>query len=145
MDAKGVSLFEILIVIVLIFVTTLVLIPSYRGFGVKNNLVVAVNALAQSLNQAQILARAGDQDSAWGVKIQPRRITIFKGTNFNVRDASFDKVVSISDSIVPSGLTELYFAKLSGVPQPTGTFTLTNVSNGEIANVSINAQGTVSY
>jgi hypothetical protein len=47
-------------------------------------------------------------------------------------------------SIIVSGTQEFVFTKFTGMPQTTGTLTLTS-SNNEARNITINAKRMVSY
>jgi hypothetical protein len=61
-----------------------------------------------------------------------------------LRDQVFDENTSIPTSIVPTGLLDVTFSKVTGMPQIVGTFTLTSQAN-EIRNVTINEKGMVEY
>ncbi len=142
--SKGFTLLEILMSIALITVVAGIGVPVYQSFQVKNDLDVAVNSWAQALIRAQALSRATDGDSTWGAGIQSGNLTLFKGTSFALRDTAYDEVFDIAGSITPSGLTEIVFAKFSGLPQSTGTTTLTSSTN-EVRAIAINSKGMVSY
>lgn len=60
------------------------------------------------------------------------------------RDATFDEFFSMPTSITPSGLSEIVFAKFTGMPTAIGATTLTSSIN-ENRTISINAKGMVSY
>jgi prepilin-type N-terminal cleavage/methylation domain-containing protein len=60
------------------------------------------------------------------------------------RDTSYDETYQTSSAITPSGLTEIVFNKMTGLPKSTGTITLTS-TNGETRTITINSEGQVSY
>ncbi len=141
---RGFSLFEMIIVVGLIIVVSAIILPSYRGFGYSNDLSVAVNAVVQGLNQAQALARSGDGDSDWGIKIESGKVIIFKGSSFISFNAVSDQVFPIPLDITFSGLSQVIFAKFTGLPNQTGSVTLTGIV-GNFAIITINQQGVVTF
>ena len=141
---RGFTLPEVLISITLLSIIAGMIIPMYRTFLVRNDLDSSVATLAQNLRRAQSLSQAGDGDMGWGVRVGVGSILVYKGSNFIARDSSFDENTSIPTSIVPTGIVEVAFSKVIGMPSATGTFTLTS-QNNEKRNVSINEKGMVDY
>lgn len=143
---KGFTLLEVLLSIAIISGMAAFSIPVYQSFQVKNDLDLAASKIIQTLIRAQMLSQGVDGDATWGVKIQTGSITIFKGTSFNTRDANFDEVSTISQSIIlsPIILNEIIFNKFSGEPQTQGTINLTSTNN-EVKTITINSKGFVSY
>ncbi len=141
---RGFALIELLLSAALIALIAGLSAPVYQSFQVKNDLDVAQNTIGQTLRRAQILSQSVDGDVSWGVKIQTGSIILFKGAAYAARDAGFDEIFDVPPVIIPSGPAEIVFFKFSGLPQSTGTVTLT-ASTGEIKNIAINAKGTVDY
>ena len=139
----GFTLLEVLLVIASITLIAGIGMPVYQSFQVKNDLDVATNTIAQSLHRAQLLAEANDGDTNWGVGIVGGSIVVFKGASYAGRDSAYDEIFSVPTSITPSGLSEIVFAKFTGLPQSTGTTTLTSTTN-EVRTLNINSRGTVS-
>lgn len=140
---KGFTLLELLLSIALISVLAGFSLPIYRTLIKKNDLDIAVNSIAASMRRAQILSQAVDGDISWGVKVQSGSIVVFKGASYTTRDTAYDESFDLQSSTSPSGTTEVVFAKLTGLPQSTGTTTLT--SESDTRTVSINAKGMVGY
>ena len=142
---NGFTLLEVLLSIALIAILVGLSLPVYYTLFSKNDLDVAKNQVAQSLGRAIFLSSASDGDTTWGVKILSGSVVIFKGTNYSTgRNSSYDETYPIASSITPSGLTEIVFGKMTGLPQTTGNIILTS-TNGEIRTITINSKGTVSY
>ena len=142
---NGFTLLEVLLSIALIAILVGLSLPVYYTLFSKNDLDVAKNQVAQSLGRAAFLSSASDGDTNWGVKILSGSIIVFKGTNYTSgRDASFDESYPTASSITPSGLTEIVFNKMTGLPQIKGDIILTS-TNGETRIITINSKGTVSY
>lgn len=141
---KGFTLLEVLLSIALVAVLAGMSIPIYQSFQNKNDLDIAAAAAVQSLRRAQVLARAVDGDTSWGVRLQSGSVVLFKGTSWAGRDSNYDEVFEISSSLALSGLSEIVFSKFSGTPQVTGNITLTSVNN-DARTITINSKGTIGY
>ena len=141
---KGFTLIELLLAVALISLIAGIGAPVYQVLQVRNDLDVAANTVTQALRRARALSQAVDGDASWGVAIQSGSIALFKGSSFSGRDTSYDEVFDMSQSITPSGVLEIVFAKFSGIPQAIGTIIL-SVSPNEARTITINEKGTVSY
>jgi Tfp pilus assembly major pilin PilA len=119
-------------------------IPVYQLFQNRNDLDIATVTIAQSARRAQVLSQAVDGDISWGITIQSGSVVIFKGPSYAGRDSIFDEVFEVSTSITQSGMSEIVFAKFTGLPQTTGTITLTSANN-ETRNVIVNSKGMIDY
>lgn len=144
MKNDGVTLIEVLLSIAAITIIAGISVPIYQSFQVRNDLDIAATTVAQTLRRAQVLSQAVDGDTDWGILVRSGSITIFKGTSYAARDNSLDEVFEVPTSITPSGVQEIVFSEFTGLPQPTGTITLTSNAN-ETRDITINSKGTVSY
>lgn len=141
---QGFTLPEILLSLAILGIIGGMTIPAYSTFMNRNELDITATSIAQNLRRAQSLARAGDGDTSWGVRVSVGSILVYKGASYVLRDSLFDENTSIPTTIIPSGLIDVTFVRVSGLPQTTGTFTLTSQAN-EIRNVTINEKGMVEY
>ncbi|MDQ3076041.1 MAG: type II secretion system GspH family protein [bacterium] len=140
---SGFTLIEMLLSVSIIGVMALMSVPVYQSFQTRNDLDITATSVAESIRRGQVLAQGMDGDTLWGVRIETGNIVIFKGSSFTLRDSEFDEVFAVPASITPSGISEITFAKLSGLPSVNGTITLTSSAN-ETRNISINQKGMVS-
>lgn len=118
--------------------------PLYRTFMIRNDLDLAVTTFVQDLHRAQTLSQITDGDSVWGVHVATGSILIYKGSSYVLRDQALDEDTSMPASISVSGLTNVTFAKQTGIPQSIGTTTFISNTN-ETRNVTINQKGMVDY
>jgi len=143
-NQSGFTLSEILLSIALIGVIASISTPVYQAFQIRNDLDIAATSLVQTIRRAQLLSQAVDGDAPWGISVQLGSLVLFKGASYTARDSNFDEVFGVPTSITPSGTLEIVFAKFTGLPQTTGTITLTSNTN-ETRAITINAKGMVSY
>jgi prepilin-type N-terminal cleavage/methylation domain-containing protein len=141
---KGFTLIEVLLSIAIIGIMTAISIPVFYNYQIKNDTYLAVSTIVQSLRRAQILTQAVEVDAAWGVKVQQGGIVLFKGTTYSSRDVSFDEVFDMSTTIIPSGLSEVVFNKMTGLPMQIGNITLTSNVN-QSKSLTINSKGMIDY
>ncbi|TSC55426.1 MAG: Uncharacterized protein G01um101418_910 [Parcubacteria group bacterium Gr01-1014_18] len=141
---QGFTLLEALLSVSVVAILALVAFPISIQFQNRTGLDIASYSFTQSLRSAQTLAQASSGDSSWGVKADTGSILLFKGSSYASRDTAYDQISSIYESIILSGVTEVIFAKFTGLPQTTGTLILTSPNN-ETRSVTINSKGTVSY
>ncbi len=143
-STRGFTIIEVLLSVVLLSMIAGMSVPFTRIFLERNDLDQTTMTLAQTFRRAQFMSIAQDGDSAWGVKVTPSAILLFKGASYVTRDQLLDESTSIVPSIQFSGLDEVVFQKGTGIPSTTGTSTFTARSN-EIRNVTINQKGMVNY
>lgn len=142
--ARGFTLAEVLLSVVLLSMITGMSIPFYRVYLDRNELDQTTMTLAQTMRRAQFMSIAQDGDSPWGVKVSSSSILLFKGASYLTRDQSVDESTTLLPTISFSGVSEIVFLKGSGIPSTTGTSTFIS-NNGEIRNVTINQKGMVDY
>jgi prepilin-type N-terminal cleavage/methylation domain-containing protein len=141
---KGFTLPEVLLSVALLAIIGGMVIPSYHTFIVRNDLDIATITLAHNLRRAQALSQSADGDMTWGVHVGVGSILIYKGASYILRDSAYDENTQTPTTIVPTGISEVTFSKVFGLPNATGTFSLTSQAN-EQRNVTINEKGMVDY
>lgn len=141
---KGFTLLELLLSLALIAILAVIAIPFYLSYQTQNDFHIAVESTVQSLRRAQALSRAGEGDSAWGVHLSSGQVTLFKGVEFTLRDPEFDETYSFPTNITLTGVDEFVFAKLSGLPDASGSINLESPRH-DLASVVVNSWGMVDY
>lgn len=140
---KGFTLIELLLSVAIISALAGLSLPVYRTLLSKNDLDISATVTASSLRRAQALSQAVDGDTTWGVKAQTGSIVLFKGASYAARDTTYDETFGVPTSIGFGGVSEIVFAKLTGLPQTTGTINLSTESDAR--SVSINEKGTIGF
>jgi len=90
---------------------------SYRSYQLRSDVNLAVGQAEHMVRRAQLLAQSGKEESEWGYHSETG--TLFLGTEYDTRDTSFDENIEVPSSVVVSGILEVYFTTLYGVPSGT--------------------------
>lgn len=140
---KGFTLLEVLVVLGIIAIAAGFTAPVYQSFQLRNDVDLAANVTAQSLRRAQALSQAVDGDITWGVAIQSGSVTIFQGASYATRDSQYDEVLDVNPNVSNSGVGEIVFTKVTGVPSATGSIVFSG--NNRDVTLTINSLGGIEY
>ena len=141
---RGFTLIETLLSVSIISVLAGLSLPVYQSFLARNDLDITAQQVAEAFRRAQVYSRGMKNDSAWSVEIQSGIVTLFRGTDFAGRNTAYDEAISLPGTVTAGGLSEVQFSKLQGLPNTTGSVTLTTNAS-ETKTVTINAEGMVNY
>jgi type IV pilus assembly protein PilE len=144
MREEGFTLLELLLSVVIIGLLTAMSLPVYETFARRNDLDLTTQTIAAAMRRAETYARGENYDSNWGIKFQSNSATLYRGTAYATRTAGFDEIISIPGSITASGLDDIQFAKMTGIPVTTGSLTLSSTTN-DTRTITLNAKGMVNY
>lgn len=139
---RGFTLIELLLVIAILSLITMLSAPFYSRFLLQNAVDNTVDQLTGSLRKAQIYSMAGKQGSGWSVNFSSNTITLYKGTSFASRDASFDEKFSVNPTVNVAGITDISYAQVTGIPTPSSA-TITIESGANNKTITVNSQGVV--
>ena len=92
----------------------------------------------------QIFSQSGKEDSSWSVHITNDEVTLYKGDDYDTRDQEFDENYLFPASLSHSGIEDLSFTKIEGLPSTTGEIYLQD-SIDNILSISVNSKGLVDY
>ncbi|MGB2762494.1 MAG: prepilin-type N-terminal cleavage/methylation domain-containing protein [Minisyncoccales bacterium] len=137
---KGFTLLELLIVIAAAILITALTIPVGVRFFQTQILDETRAGILETLRSAQNQAMFQKNDSAFGVKFLSGSYVLFQGSSYG-EVPSEDENFTLSSGITTSGIDEVVFAKLTGIPNPSGTLTITSGNDSQALN--INTQGKI--
>lgn len=138
---EGFTLLELMLVVALGTVITALTVPVGIRFFQTQSLDESADTLLSNLRRAEAQAMFQKNDSAFGVKFLSGSYILFQGSSYASSTQSEVESFSLPSGITMSGIDEVVFAKLTGVPNATGTLTMT--SGGGSRALNINAQGKV--
>lgn len=141
MKRRAFTAVEALLTLGVIAITAGLSVPMYRNYQIRSDLDLAVEQTIHGLNSAQLLSRAGEDDSEWGYQVEEG--TVFRGEAYPIRDSDGDRVVPLPPSITVSGITEVMFTRVTGEPSPTGDIIL-EALNGQQRIVTVQSDGSFS-
>lgn len=141
---KGISIVELLIVFAVLAVIFSVVIPQFSKIREQQVLKGAVGDILSSLNKAQSQTLASLNSSEYGVHFESGAVIIFKGTVFSdiSPDNEIIKIISpafifdVTLGGVSGDYGDIFFNHISGVPNKTGTVTVSTSSFSKIITIS---------
>ncbi len=147
---KGISAIEIFVVVAIVALLATVVIPQFSKIRERQVLKSAVSDILSSINKAQIKTLASVDSSSYGVHFESGKVIIFKGIVFSSSDLNNENVdltspanisnVTLAGVSASSG--EIYFNRLSGVPNKSGTVTVSTTNF--VKTITISAIGQAS-
>lgn len=143
--SKGFSITEVLLVVAILGILAGTSVEGYFYFKKNSELTLATQQIVNSIRKAKIKSEAMKEDDGWGVSVQNDKVIIFKGNNFSQRNQSFDEIKIISGMSTVSGINQVIFSKLTGLPELGSIGTLTLGNGTATKNIQINEEGLVSY
>ncbi len=136
----GFTVVELLMVIAMIAVISAISVPAFRSYQLHNDVVTASEQVMQALARAKLLAQSGKNGSAWG--FSSVNSVIFQGNSYGTRVVASDEQYPLPAGIVVTGMTEVTFAQLSGVPSAVGSIILTSkIDPSQQVTVIVSAAG----
>jgi Tfp pilus assembly protein FimT len=149
-NQQGMTALELLVIVATIGIIFLIVTPQFSKIRENQVLKTAVGDIMSSLNKAQSQTFASVNSSSYGVHFQSDKVIIFKGITFSAGDSNNETINIITPATVSnvtldgvSGTSgDIYFSRLVGAPNKTGTITVSTSSLSKI--ITISATGSVS-
>lgn len=138
---RGFTVIEVSLVVSLIFIVGAFFFPLSISFLQAQVLDEHTDGLVSALRKAQAHAFYARNDSAFGIKILSESYVLFQGTSYASRTTSEDQIFTTPDSISMTGLSEIVFAEHTGLPDVSGTITV-SLEDRE-RRIDINAYGRI--
>lgn len=142
-SAKGITLFEVIITIAIFTLLIAFLSSSVLDFYQERNFDVHFKSIVQSLRRAQLQSMAGEKESSFGLYFGTDYYVLFKGNSYSKRDSAFDEVFELPADFLISGISEIVFSKIKGLPSEVGDIVL--ISGNSSGTISINEMGMINY
>ena len=144
---EGYTIVEILIVLSVLALVIAVFLPSFQKIREGQVLKNAASEVFSALDKARSQGLASYNSLEYGVHFETNKITIFSGTIYSSSatdnlDIAITLPAYISAITLTGGAVDLYFDRLSGAPNKTGTITVSNSSLSKT--ITISATGTAS-
>ncbi|MES2315660.1 MAG: GspH/FimT family pseudopilin [Patescibacteria group bacterium] len=147
---KGISALEIMIVLGIIVILAAIIIPQFSSTRQNQLLKSATTDILSALDKARSQTLASVNSSEYGVHFQSDRVIIFAGTTYSAGASGNETITIITPASISnvslggvSGSSgDMYFNRLSGAPNTTGTVTVSNSSMSKI--ITISATGAAS-
>ena len=148
---RGITTLEILIVLAVLAGMFAIVIPQFSKIRENQVLKNAVSEVISSLNKAQSQTLASLNSSSYGVHFQSDKIIIFKGTVFSAGDIN-NETINITipaniSNVTLAGISgnsgDVYFNRLSGTPNKTGTITVSTISSSKIIIISATGMASI--
>ena len=144
---RGFTALETFIVLSVAILLIVIVLPSFQAM--RNNQVLKATAseVVSALDQARSQALSSIDSSEYGVHFELNEIIIFKGTTFSSPDPNNENIsitspASISSINLTGGAVDVYFDRLSGAPNKTGTITISVSPFSKV--ITISATGAIS-
>lgn len=127
---KSFTLIELLVIVGILIVLTAIAVPTFRFFERESDLNNSAEEITNTLRSAQNKTLASEGASQWGVcfttTTDPHQYTLFKGSDYNSRAISFDKIHKLPKSIeiyeidLFGGGSEVVFERVTGITNQSG-------------------------
>jgi len=147
---QGITALEIIIVLAVLAVVFAIVIPQFSKIRENQVLKSTTSDILSNLNKARAQTLASVNSSSYGVHFQSDEVIIFKGTVFSDGDANNETTNIIAPATISNvtlgGVSgnsgDVYFNRLSGSPNQTGTVTVSTPFFSKT--ITISATGAVS-
>jgi prepilin-type N-terminal cleavage/methylation domain-containing protein len=139
---RGFTFIELIIVVTLMGILGTMATSYYARFYVQNSVDDIQVQLLSSLRKAQLFSMLSKRGTGWGVNYASNTITLFAGSTYSGRTTAYDENYTVPNSITVSGLNEIDFSRISGLPSATATITISG--NNTTRQITVNSQGVAS-
>jgi type II secretory pathway pseudopilin PulG len=141
MSMRGFTIIETFVVVSITAIIFVMGAPITVDFFSSQQLSDQTLNMMTILRRAQVDARTQLNDLDHGVYFTSGSYTLFSGPSYATRTTSYDEVFTVPSEVSTSGISEVVFTKLTGVPSTISTLSVTQGSTTK--QISINAMGKI--
>ena len=140
-QTKGFTLIELLIVLAIILLILIIVLPRFSDIRENQSLKNASENAISILDQARSQSTASIDSSTYGVHFETNKMVLFKGSSYSSSDPDNIDVpiltpAYISDTSLTGDAEDVVFDRLKGLPDVSGTVTISTTSQSQIINIS---------
>jgi prepilin-type N-terminal cleavage/methylation domain len=140
---SGFTLVEILVTICIGLILARFAVLATINFTKNRELEAVSDTLVTYLRTAETRALQSERNVNHGVSTVGGKITLFSGNSYAARQTAYDTILPYDSYLQFSGISEVVFAKQTGLPSATGTIT---VGNGtKTLTITIYSTGAISW
>ncbi len=143
---KGFTLIEIVVVLAIMVIIISIGALGLRNYAQYQRFEQEVALMRATFFDTRTDARSAVNDEAHGVKFIGNTVVQFSGDTYVAGDPSNETVTFNAITITPvltAGADEIVFSKLSGIPDVTGSVTLSGVHYVGSSDIEISAAGVI--
>jgi Tfp pilus assembly protein FimT len=144
---KGITGLEMLVVVAVLAIIFAIVTPQFAKIREGAVVKAAIEDVLSSINKAKNQTISSVDSSEYGVHFESDRVIIFKGTVFSSGASTNETVnitspASISNITITGGGADIYFNRLSGAPNTSGSIIVSSTNFSKT--ITISATGVAS-
>ncbi len=116
MTLSGFTYIEVILTVALMIFVGIMASPFYGDFLFGQETATATMELREVLAQARFYSMIGKGDDTWGVALHGNMFVLFRGSTYENRDPAFDEEYVFSEAVRVTGLNEVTFERVTGIP-----------------------------
>jgi len=140
---RGFTLMEVLVNMAIGLILVSLAVYATSHFIENRNLEAVSDTLVSYLRSAEARALQSEGNMSHGVSTSGGKITLFRGASYATKVTAYDTTLPYDSYIHFSGISEVVFAKQTGLPSALGTITVTNGIKSTI--ITIYSTGAISW
>ena len=130
LTSKGVSMIEIIVVIIIGILISLAIIGPLKEFRNRQVLASSTERVSAVLNEARSNTLVSKDDNSYGVHIESDKVVLFTGTTYVEAAVGNEEILLNKNvSIINHPATDILFQRLSGKTDQSGNVELTLTSS----------------
>lgn len=133
---------ELLVVIALIFIIATFVFTAFTNYGNEQMFKATVVEVASAIKEARLKTLSAETDTQLGIHFESSALVVFEGVTYNAASPT-NKIISLPNITINTTLTDVVFARLTGLPSANGTITLEDNRSNSTSVITITASGLV--